>query len=79
MSYPFERPKVTPTYSFDELCIKCGTKLRRLDIGLYKKMINRGAEEFMCVDCLSEKIGVPKEQLLEKAEQFKKMGCILFN
>ncbi len=48
------------------------------DIGLHKKMINRGATSFMCVDCLAKHTGLTREILLEKAEQFRKMGCILF-
>lgn len=73
----FQRPKAEDVY-LGPVCIKCGKKLSSLDIGLHKKMINRGATEHLCVDCLSEKIGVSVECLYEKAEQFKKMGCSLF-
>lgn len=61
-----------------ELCIKCGKKLMNIDVGLHKKMINRGAREYMCIDCLSEYIGVSTDELRRKAEEFKKMGCMLF-
>ena len=57
-----------PVYEDRYICIKCGKKIGKLDSGLHKKMINRGAERWMCVDCLSEHIGVPREELLKKAE-----------
>ena len=59
-------------------CKNCGRELLGDEIGLTRKMINRGATEFMCLDCLSKYIGVSQEELLRKAEYFKKMGCVLF-
>lgn len=49
------------------------------EIGLHKKLCNRGATEFMCIDCLAKHFEVAPELLHEKIEQFKKMGCTLFN
>ncbi len=77
MEKTYDRPTAAPA-KCTSTCIKCGKELGKTDIGLYKKMINRGASQFACVDCLSKEIGVPKEMLLEKAEQFKKAGCTLF-
>lgn len=76
MSYSNPRPKAAPQSGFS--CQKCGRTLKNLDVALHKKMINRGAVQFMCIDCLAEYIGVSKDELLKKAEQFKKMGCTLF-
>lgn len=59
-------------------CIKCGRILDSDDIGLTKKLINRGAEEFMCIDCLAQKFKVTPERLREKIEEFKAQGCLLF-
>lgn len=59
-------------------CIKCGAELGNLDTALHKKMINRGADRFFCIKCLAEYIGVTEDDLLRKAEQFKKSGCTLF-
>lgn len=74
-----ERPKMTVAPSDkSELCMKCGKKLQRTDIGLHKKLIHRYAREFMCVDCLSEYVKVPKRDLLDKAEYFKQQGCSFF-
>ena len=77
MSMPFKRPEAAPAApSF--LCTECGRGLKNLDIALYKKMINRGAVRYMCIDCLAEYIGVTREELLVKVEQFKRQGCTLF-
>ena len=78
MNPNYGRPAAAPVNNDRYLCIKCGVKLKTVDIGLHKKMINRGAERWMCVDCLGEHIGVSREELLKKAEYFKKMGCTLF-
>lgn len=59
-------------------CIKCGKELGGDDIGLTKKLINRGSTEFMCIDCLVEKFNCPRELLEKKIEQFKASGCTLF-
>jgi len=61
-----------------EKCIKCQKILNSDDIGLTKKLINRGAEEFMCIDCLAEKFKVTPERLQEKIKEFKEQGCLLF-
>ena len=59
-------------------CIKCGREINNLDAALHKKMINRGANRFMCIHCLAEYIGVTEDDLLRKAKQFRRMGCTLF-
>ena len=73
----FKRPEGAPAPAFNS-CMKCGRELKHVEIGLTKKMVNRGAKEYMCLTCLSEFTGVSEEELLSKAEHFKKMGCILF-
>ena len=62
----------------EEKCISCGRELRRDDIGFHKKMVNRGAEEFMCIDCLCGYFGLEREKADEMIETFKKAGCLLF-
>ncbi len=61
-----------------EECRECGSGLTRDEIGLTKKLVNRGAERFLCLKCLSEHFGVSEEALKEKIVQFKEMGCTLF-
>lgn len=59
-------------------CIQCARELTHDEIGLHKKMVNRGAKEFMCIDCLASYYNVSKKGLEEKIKQFKAMGCNLF-
>ena len=59
-------------------CIRCGAPLSTDEIGLYKKMINRGAVEFMCIECLSRELSVSVDELRSRIEYFRRMGCILF-
>ena len=56
----------------------CGKDLQKIDIGLSKKLINRGTTTYFCISCLAKKYNCSEELLREKAEHFKKMGCSLF-
>lgn len=60
-------------------CMHCGKILSNDEIGLHKRLINRGDTEFMCKECLSAYFKVSTELLDKKIEHFKNMGCILFN
>ena len=62
----------------EETCMKCGRKLKRDEIALTKKLINRGATEFMRLTCLAEHFKVSEERLEEKIQHFKDSGCTLF-
>ncbi len=55
-------------------CKKCGRELNGNDIGLTKKLINRGSTEFLCINCIAEKFDCSKELLEEKIKQFKAEG-----
>lgn len=59
-------------------CIKCSCPLSSDDIGLHKKLINRGAKEFLCKKCLAEHFKCDIKLLDEKIKQFKESGCVLF-
>lgn len=61
-----------------EYCISCEKELTNDDIGFHKKMVNRGAEEFMCIDCLCDYFGLTREKADEMIARFKEMGCTLF-
>ena len=61
-----------------DLCLTCGKELDNDDICFYKKMVNRGAKEFCCVDCLSEYYGITTEKAREMIERFREQGCTLF-
>ncbi len=59
-------------------CRTCGQPLHPDEIGLTKKLINRGATVFYCVDCLARQFQVEPEDLRRKIEEFREMGCVLF-
>lgn len=62
-----------------KFCIKCGAALSSDEIALHKKLYNRAAESFMCIRCSSAYLEVTQEMLTAKIEEFKKMGCTLFD
>ena len=56
----------------------CGGVLTHNDVGLTKKLINRGATEFFCIRCLAKRFEVTVADLQKKIEEFREMGCTLF-
>ncbi|MBQ3003375.1 MAG: hypothetical protein IJD82_06560 [Clostridia bacterium] len=60
-------------------CTCCGASLTRNDVGATKKLINRGAEEFLCIPCLAKKFKVDEELIHKKIDEWRGMGCMLFD
>ena len=60
-------------------CIKCGKPLSVNEIGLHKRLINRGAEEYMYKACLAKHFNVSTELLDEKIKMYIMQGCTLFS
>jgi len=61
-----------------DLCAKCGRELQRDEVSLTMKLVNRGAEEYFCLSCLSDMFKVPEELLLKKIDHYRRQGCVLF-
>lgn len=61
-----------------ESCMKCGASLSQDEIGLHKKLVNRGSTQFCCIRCLSAQFKVSEEELRELIERYRKAGCTLF-
>ncbi len=61
-----------------EVCMKCGAELSRDEIGLHKKLVNRGSTQFCCIRCLSEEFKVSEKELRELIERYRESGCTLF-
>ena len=59
-------------------CKTCGRTLTKDEIALHKKIYNRDAKEFLCIDCSSRYLDVSVDLLRQKIVEFKKMGCTLF-
>lgn len=60
-------------------CYVCGKEnISKNEIGLTKKLLDKNVNRFYCLDCLAEYLEVDTEFLVEKVEEFKTQGCILF-
>jgi len=62
-----------------ESCTVCGKPLSRDEIAVTKKLINRGATAFYCVQCLAAYFEVTPRDIQERIEYFKSTGCTLFS
>lgn len=61
------------------ICYVCGKNpLSKDEVGLTKKLINKQAKQFYCIECLADYLEVTEEELISKLEEFKDEGCILF-
>ena len=52
-------------------CKECGRTLTKDEIALHKKIYNRDAEEFFCIDCSSRYLDVSVDLLRQKIVEFK--------
>ena len=62
----------------DTGCIQCDKVLSSDEIAIYRRLIYRDAEEYMCKDCLAAYLGVSAEVIDARIAYFKKIGCTLF-
>lgn len=61
-------------------CIACGKKdLSKNEIGINKKLLGEGVDNYYCLDCLADYLGVTIDEILEKIEDFRAEGCKLFD
>ena len=59
-------------------CKQCGKTVSCDEVGLSKKLINRGTTEFLCWDCLEAHFKLTRHDLQKMVEHFRAMGCVLF-
>ena len=59
-------------------CQTCGRPLTTDEIAVTKKLINRGATSFYCVDCLAAYFAVTSDDIRERIAYFRASGCMLF-
>ena len=60
------------------LCRQCHRELISDEIGLYKKLVCRTAQYFLCKECLAAYFQCEVRLLDEKIRQFRESGCFLF-
>lgn len=60
-------------------CKECGAELLADDIAIYRKLVNRGADEFLCIDCLAKFFRCPRKAIEDKIAYYRESGtCTLF-
>lgn len=60
-------------------CRKCGSKLSGDEIAIYMKLISRNATDYLCLNCLSERLGCKREDLEKRIRYYRESGeCTLF-
>lgn len=60
-------------------CRQCGAPLGQDDRAIYWKMVNRGAEDFLCIGCLAEYFKVPRKEIERRIRYYRESGqCTLF-
>lgn len=59
-------------------CMNCKKELTHNEIGAYKKFVNRESTSYLCISCLSNRLDIPENFILQKIEHFKSQGCTLF-
>ncbi|MBQ2668352.1 MAG: hypothetical protein IJF56_06990 [Clostridia bacterium] len=60
-------------------CRTCGAPLHGDDIAIYRKLVYRGAEDFLCISCLAAYFKCPKEEIEKRIRYYRESGeCTLF-
>ena len=62
-----------------KICSQCGKGLTKNEVGLYRKLVDDKVESPLCLTCVAEWFGCDVEDLLDKIEEFKDEGCVLFS
>ena len=52
------------------VCRQCGVRLTSDEKAIYMKMVSRSAVDFLCLDCLSEKLGCSRGALQERIQYY---------
>ncbi len=60
-------------------CRQCGASLGLDDIAIYRKLVFRAAEDFLCIGCLAEYFKCPREEIEKRIRYYRESGeCTLF-
>lgn len=52
--------------------------LTKDEVGISKKLLGEGDDDVLCLDCLAAYLDCSVDDLLDKIEEFKDEGCVLF-
>ncbi len=62
-----------------DTCKQCGKSLTSDDMAIYRKLVLRCADEFLCMDCLAEYLGVSRKAIEDRIRYYRESGtCTLF-
>ena len=60
-------------------CRSCGAPLGGDDIAIYRKLVYRGAEDFLCIACLADYFRCPRAEIEKRIRYYRESGtCTLF-
>ena len=60
-------------------CKSCSKEsLTKDEVGISKKLLGEGDDDVLCLDCLAAYLDCSVDDLLDKIEEFKDEGCVLF-
>lgn len=59
-------------------CPECGTRTSTDEVALNLKLFGMQIGNFYCIDCLSRRLKVAPEQLMQLIVRFKEKGCTYF-
>ena len=59
-------------------CKQCEKKLKSDEVAIYRRLVYRDAQEYLCMECLAKYLGVSVEVIEARIAYFKKIGCTLF-
>ena len=60
------------------VCKQCDKMLTLDEIAIYRRLIYRDAEEYLCKKCLADSMKVDISEIDKKIEYFRSIGCTLF-
>jgi biotin operon repressor len=63
----------------NDTCKECNKKLEGDEISIYRRLVCRGANEYLCIECLSKHFKCSRDLILERISHFKEIGCTLFS
>lgn len=59
-------------------CLECGQKLDAIDIGAYRKLMDRRAEDCLCRKCLAKSLRWTDDYMESVIRLHRERGCGLF-
>ncbi|EKQ56610.1 MULTISPECIES: hypothetical protein [unclassified Clostridium] len=62
----------------NDICKECNKILETDEVAIYRRLVQRGATEYLCIDCLSKHFKCSRDLIIERIIHFREIGCTLF-